>query len=105
MRSYRRVVPEFIVETFTTCESAAAAAPRVDDLVRAAERVSEEGAEVRLLVAILVPEEETCFYLFESSSADAVRDTLARAQLGFERMSEALSARPADARPRRSDGR
>ena len=91
---------EFIVETFASCESAAAVARKVDDLIRAAEQVSEEGAEVRLLVAILVPEDETCFYLFESSSADAVRDALARAQLGFERVSEALLTRPAADRAR-----
>jgi hypothetical protein len=86
-------VSEFIVETFASCESGTVVAPQIDDLIRAAEQVSEEGMEVRLLVAILVPGDETCFYLFESSSADAVRDALARAQLGFERIGEAISAR------------
>jgi hypothetical protein len=89
---------EFVVETYAPCETTSLVASRLDEVALAAEQVSEAGAaEVRLLQAILVPEEETCFYLYESSSADDVREALTRARLRFERISEAVSIRPGEA--------
>jgi hypothetical protein len=44
-----------------------------------------------LLSAIFVPADEIAFYLFESSSADAVRDAMTRAGLRFHRITEATS--------------
>jgi hypothetical protein len=40
-------------------------------------------------LAIFVPEDETCFFLYEAASADAVREVVHRAALSFERVSEA----------------
>jgi hypothetical protein len=87
----------FLVETFASCHTNSVA-PRIDGVALAAERVSEEGAEVRLSHAILVPEDETCFYLYESSSAAAVREAVRRADLAFARITEAISTRPPEAR-------
>ena len=41
---------------------------------------------VRLKRSIVVPEEETCFYLFEAQSADVVQEALARSGLRSERV-------------------
>jgi hypothetical protein len=42
--------------------------------------------------AILVPEEEVCFYLYCSPSVEAVRTAAARAGLRFERITAAVSS-------------
>jgi hypothetical protein len=41
--------------------------------------------------AIYVPEDDIAFYLFEGSSADAVRDAMTRAGLRPDRITEAVS--------------
>jgi hypothetical protein len=87
----------FVVETYAPCETTSLVASRVDEVPLAAEQMREAGAEVRLLQAILLPEEETSFYLYESSSADDVREALTRARLRFERISEAVSLRSGEA--------
>jgi hypothetical protein len=80
---------EFVVETYA-CDEAAA---RLTDISRAAEASSDP--EVHLLGAIFLPDEETCFYLFDAPSADAVRAAVTRARLPFERISAAISINPA----------
>ena len=49
-----------------------------------------EGLNVRFLRSIYVPEDDTCFFLYEGSSARSVRAAVARAQLGAVRVDEAL---------------
>ena len=41
---------------------------------------------------IFVPEDETCFLLFEAASIDDVRDAARIADLPFERISEAVTS-------------
>lgn len=48
-------------------------------------------ARVRLLHAIYVAEDETCFYLLHAPSIEAVREAAARAGLRVEHISEAVS--------------
>ena len=43
--------------------------------------------------AIFVPEDETCFFLYEAESADAVREATRLAGLSSVRITEALGAR------------
>jgi hypothetical protein len=43
--------------------------------------------------AIFVPEDETCFFLYEAGSADVVRAAAARAGLRSGRVTEALGER------------
>ena len=69
-----------------------------DQLADAAERVeaiademSRSGTLVRYLRTIFVPEDETCFYLFEADSAEAVAEVTNRAELPFERVVEAVT--------------
>ena len=86
---------EFVVESYFSCEPASVA-PRVDEIALVAERMSEDGLQVRLLWATVLLEEEICFYLYESASADAVREAVTRAHLRFERITEAVFLRPRD---------
>lgn len=82
---------EFLVETYSSREATSLTAPHIENVARAAERVSEEGTDVRFLRAILLPADETCFYLYRSESPDAVREAAIRAGLRLERIAEAVS--------------
>jgi hypothetical protein len=57
----------------------------------AAEELTGEGTPVRYVSSIFVPEDETCFFLYQADSADAVREAARRASLVFERVSEAVA--------------
>ena len=94
---------EFLVETYASRETANDVVERVADVARAADQVSQPGTGVRFLRAIFLPEEETCFYLYESPSADAVREAATRARLHFAQITEAISITHSEPRPR-SDG-
>lgn len=82
---------EFLVEIYSSRASVAA---HVEDVSRAAEQTAAAGEDVRFIRAIFVPEEETCFCLYQSPSADAVREVVTRAGLRFARISEAVSRTP-----------
>lgn len=56
----------------------------------AAKRVSAREADVKYLRAIYVPEDETCFYVFEAPSADLVVQASTLAGLGDGRIVEAF---------------
>ena len=71
-------------ETAAPSESSAKARLAADELTR-------EGTPVRYLNSIFVPEDETCFFLYQAVSADAVREAARRAALSFERVSEAVA--------------
>jgi len=85
---------EFLVETYAEPEPTSLLAARVEAAALAAAQTREAGAQVRLLQAILVPDDESCFYLYRSPSADAVCEALRRARLRVERISEAVSINP-----------
>jgi hypothetical protein len=86
---------EFLVETYAHHETPTAAARCVEDVSLAADQLSETGVFVRLLRAIFVPQDDSTFYLFQSPSADAVREAMTRAGLGSDRITEAFSIEPA----------
>jgi hypothetical protein len=84
-------VSEFLVETYASCETPSTAARHVEDVSLAADQLTQAGVAVRLQRAIFVPEDDVSFYLFESSSAGAVRNAMTRAGLRFDRITEATS--------------
>ena len=55
----------------------------------AADAMTREGLPVRWLRALFVPEDETCFYVFEAGSAELVRAVGERAEIAFDRVLEA----------------
>src|SRR5204863_8656177 len=69
----------------------------VEELALAVEQVSEPGADIRLLGAVFVPDDEICFYLCQAASADTVRAAVTHARLPFDRIAEAVSIRPSEA--------
>ncbi len=83
-------MPEFLVECFVSRANAVAVDADSEAARRAAESVTREGTKVRFLRSIFVPEDETCFYLYEAGSADAVREAAGRAGLAFERVAETV---------------
>ena len=84
-------MPEFLVELYLSGADFAAAEHDGERARRAAEQLAREGHEVRYLRSIFVPEDETCFLLYEASSADAVREAALLAELPFERISASIS--------------
>jgi hypothetical protein len=78
-------MPEFLAETYTPRAELGAAAPSAAD---------GPGAAVCFLGAIAAPEEETCFWLFQAPSAEAVRAAMAAAGLRPERIIPAVTLRP-----------
>ena len=74
-------------------------ARRSADIALAAGQASQHGAPVRFLGAILVADEETCFWLYQAPSAGAVRAAMTRALLRPERIAPAVPVRPPEARP------
>jgi hypothetical protein len=55
-----------------------------------ADQLSSEGISVAFAGSILLPGDEVVFYLFDSVSAEAVRETCTRAAISFERVIESI---------------
>jgi Protein of unknown function (DUF4242) len=69
----------------------------------AAADLSSVGTAVRYVRSFFVPEDETCFHVFEATSADAVRAASERAGLAAQRIVEAVQTNePAVNQKRRS---
>ena len=56
----------------------------------AAELLSAEGTAVRFLRSIFVPEKDSCFFLYEGASAEAVAEAGRRAALAIGRIALAV---------------
>jgi hypothetical protein len=52
----------------------------------------DEGAPVRFVRSIFVPEDETCFYVFQASSSEEVNEAARRAALPRVGAAKAISA-------------
>jgi hypothetical protein len=77
---------EFLVELYVPRTDDAAVKRGAANARRAAKKLTREGTPVRYLRSIFVPEDETCFYLYEAETAEAVREAARRADLPFERV-------------------
>jgi hypothetical protein len=82
---------EFLAELYVPRTTAGAVGHARDRADRATAELTAEGTSVRLLRAIFVPADETCLFLFEAASIDAVRETARRAALSFEHIAEAAA--------------
>lgn len=58
---------------------------------RAAEEMRAEGTPVRFLRSVFVPEDESCFFLYEGPSAEAVRAAAGRAELTVAHVDETIA--------------
>jgi Protein of unknown function (DUF4242) len=83
---------EFLLEVYAARTDARA----VDDAARrareAANALASEGPCVRYVRSIFVPEDETCFYVYEADSVETVQEVARRAGLSVDRVVEARSA-------------
>lgn len=94
----------FLVEAYCSAEELAADKSRFEVVTEAADPVMESLA-ARLIHAVYVPNYETCFYLFEATSAEAVSEAADRLALRFDHINEAVMAWPASVgeKPERAD--
>ena len=80
---------EYLVELYVPRTDAAAVRRFAANARRAAEELTREGTPVRYERSIFVPDDETCFHLYEAESAEAVREVVRRAALPRGRIAEA----------------
>jgi hypothetical protein len=84
---------EFIVELYVSRSDPGAVSDAAKRARVAADELTQGGEPIRYVRAIFVPEDETCFFLYEAGSADVVRAAAARAGLRSGRVTEALGER------------
>lgn len=83
---------EFLVESYVSRRDSSSVERGAERSRAAAEELTRAGTPVRYLRSFFVPEDETCFFVYEAVSADAVRTAATRAALTFERVIEVASA-------------
>lgn len=81
---------QFLVELYVARGDGTAVERGANSARRAAEQLTHEGRPVRHLRSIFVPEDETCFHLYEAASASVVQEAARRAELPFDRLAEAV---------------
>jgi len=79
---------EFLLERYISYGDADAVDADAERARLEADRLSDEGTPVRLVRAIFVPEDETCFYLYEGETLEAVLEAARRAELCVDRIAE-----------------
>ena len=79
---------EFLVELYRSRSETQAVAADGERARVAAETLSGSGPAVRLVRSFFVPDDETCFLLYEAESADAVRAAVALAGLRCDEVHE-----------------
>jgi hypothetical protein len=84
-------VTGFLVELYVARSDPDAVVRGAERTRQAAEELTREGSPVRYVRSIFVPEDETCFFLCEATSADAVREAVRRAAVPFERVAEVVA--------------
>lgn len=85
-------MPSYLIEVYLPRSRAheARAAGRRARL--AAQELSREGVPIRFLRTTFLPDDETCFHLFEASTPGAVEEVSRRAALGRARIVRAIEA-------------
>lgn len=83
---------EYLVEFYVAKSDHLAAQRHAERADRASAELTREGRSVRCVRSIFVPEDETCFLLYEAPSAALVAEALNRAGLRHEHISAATSS-------------
>jgi Protein of unknown function (DUF4242) len=84
-------VAEYLVETYVSRIGAEGVSACAERARRTAQQLTRQGTAVRYLRTVFVPEDETCFYLYEAASEEAVREAAQRADLHVERIVKAIT--------------
>ena len=83
---------EYLVELYVARGDHAVARHHLAVAERAVADLSREGRAVRYVQSFFVPEDETCFVLYEADSADLVTEAVGRAGLRLEHVSAATTS-------------
>jgi Protein of unknown function (DUF4242) len=83
---------EFLLEVYATRTDPCALDEAARRAQAAADLLASEGTTVRYVRSIFVPDDETCFHLYEADSAGMVREVARRAGLSIDRVVETRSA-------------
>lgn len=83
---------DFLVELYVARSNRRAVSRWPDRARVAADALSRSGTPVRFAGLIFVPDDETCFLLYEADSAGAVEEAARRAGLSFERVAKAVAS-------------
>jgi hypothetical protein len=81
---------DFLVELYVSRMDAEAAERGAERARRAADRLTRRGTPVRCLRGLFVPEDETCFLLYEAGSPETVPEAARLAGLPCEHVAEAV---------------
>jgi hypothetical protein len=95
---------EFLLEVYATRTDPRAVDEAAHRARAAAESLASEGPRVRYVRSIFVPEDETCFYVYEADSVGTVREVARRAGLFVDRVVETRSAEQRADEPERRSG-
>lgn len=94
-------MPSYLVEVYLPRSRAHEARDIGRRARAAAEELAREGVPVRYVRTTFLPDDETCFHLFEAPAPAAVEEVSRRAALGSARIVPAIeSSRPAGRRAR-----
>ena len=85
-------MPSYLVETYIARSQAGERAARERRARSAAEELTQERTSVRFERSIYVPEDETCFYVFDAPSGREAALAAQRAGLDPIRVVEAVSS-------------
>jgi Protein of unknown function (DUF4242) len=81
---------EFLLELYVSGSDCGAVARRAGRAGLAAEHLRRDGASIRYLRSMFVPEDETCFLVYEAGSASDVRRAARLAGLPADHIVELL---------------
>lgn len=79
------MLTQFLVEVFVPRTDALRANRLALDAEAVVQRMHWEGIPIRFMRSIFVPDEETCFMLYEANTPDDVVEAAVRAGIGLER--------------------
>jgi hypothetical protein len=88
-------MPEYLVEVYAPRSGIADVREAVARARASAQHLSAQGVPVRYVRALFVPEDETCFHVFEASSPDDVHAASERASFPARRIVQSVGMRPA----------
>jgi hypothetical protein len=83
-------MPRYLVEAYVPRSHASDASAAGRDARKAAEELAREGTPVRYVRTTFLPEDETCFHVFEAPSEGAVSEVCRRAGIGSGRIVPAM---------------
>ena len=83
-------MPKYLVESYIPRSRAREARAAGRDARIAAEELAREGTQVRYVRTTFLPDDETCFHIFEAVSEKAVGEACRRAGIGSGRIVPAI---------------